>query len=147
MRENRDEIIIQAAPEEVWAVLTDMGKHEDWNPLIYHATGKIKLGEKVRLSAKTGSTDMNYTCLVVNVEPNREFKWKWHIVSPLLIRGEHTFTLEPAKENSTRFVNLEIFKGVLVPFLAKMLVTDGKDGMLAMDEALKNRVEQSVLPA
>lgn len=49
MRENWEEIIIHAAPEEVWDVLTDLGKHAEWNPLIYRAEGKIELGERVRL--------------------------------------------------------------------------------------------------
>ncbi len=143
MRENRDEIIIQAAPEEVWGVLTDLGKHAEWNPLIYRAEGKIELGGEVKLSAKSGSIDMNLNCLVVMVELNREFQWKWHIVLPFLFRGEHTFTIEPADEKSIRFVNVEIFKGLLVPFFTKVLANDGKDGMLAMDKALKVRVEQS----
>jgi hypothetical protein len=143
MRENRDEIIIQATSEEVWGVLTDLGKHAEWNPLIYRAEGKIELGGKVKLSAKVGSIDMNYDCLVINVEPNREFQWKWHIVLPILFRGEHTFTIKPADEKSIRFVNVEIFKGILVPLFTKFLATDGKDGMVAMDKALKDRVEQS----
>lgn len=143
MRENRDEIIIQAAPEEVWGVLTDLGKHAEWNPLIYRAEGKIELGGEVKLSAKSGSIDMNLNCLVVMVELNREFQWKWHIVLPFLFRGEHTFTIEPADEKSIRFVNVEIFKGLLVPFFTKVLANDGKDGMVAMDKALKVRVEQS----
>ena len=143
MRENRDEIIIQATPEEVWDILTDLGKHGEWNPLIYRATGKIELGGKVRLSAKSGSIDMNYNCSVSKVEPYRELQWKWHIVFPFIFRGDHTFTIEHADDKSIKFVNVEIFKGILVPFFARMLATDGKDSMLAMDKALKNRAEQS----
>jgi hypothetical protein len=140
---NRDEVIIHAAPEEVWGILTNLDKHSEWNPLIYRAKGNIELGGRVRLSAKSGSFDMNYNCFVVKVEVNREFKWKWHIVLPFLFRGEHTFTLEPVDEKSIRFINLEIFKGLLVPFFAKVLANDGKDSMVAMDIALKYRVEQS----
>ena len=147
MRENRDEIIIQAPSEEVWDVLTNLTKHAEWNPLIYRAEGKIKLGAKVRLSAKSGSIDMNYKCLVVYVNPNREFQWKWHIVFPFLFRGEHTFTIEPTDDKSIRFINVEIFKGLLVPFLTKFLATDGKDSMVAMDKALKDRVEHSRISA
>lgn len=143
MRENRDEIIIQAGPEDVWDVLTDLGKHAEWNPLIYRAEGKIELGRKVRLSAKSGSFDLNYNCLVVKVEPFREFQWKWHIVLPFLFRGEHTFTFEPADEKTIRFINVEIFKGLLVPLFTKELATHGKDSMVAMDKALKDRVELS----
>ncbi len=143
MIENRDEIIIQATPEEVWEVLTNLNKHAEWNPLIYSAEGKIELGGKVRLSAKSGSIDLNYKCLVVKLKSNREFQWKWHIVFPFLFRGEHAFTIEPINDKSVRFINIEIFKGILVPLFTKVIATDGKDGMVAMDKALKDRLELS----
>jgi uncharacterized protein YndB with AHSA1/START domain len=82
MMENRNELEIQATPEEVWDVLTDLGKHAEWNPLIYHAEGKIEGGHLVKLSARTASRDMNFNCAVVRVEPNREFQWNWHVVFP-----------------------------------------------------------------
>ena len=112
MRENRDEIIIQATPEEVWDILTDLGKHGEWNPLIHRATGKIELGGKVRLSAKSGSIDMNYNCSVVKAEPYRELQWKWHIVFPFLFRGDHTFTIEHADDKSIKF-NLQRHPGAI----------------------------------
>lgn len=143
MRENRDEIIIQATSEEVWDVLTNLNIYAEWNPFIYSTEGEIELGGKVRLSAKSGSIDMNFNCLVVKVIPNRELQWKWHIVFPILFRGEHTFTIEPADDKSIRFINVEIFKGILLPLFTKMVATDGKDGMVAMDKALKDRVEHS----
>jgi hypothetical protein len=142
MRANYDQVEIQASPEEVWDVLTDLSKHADWNPLIYRAEGTVEVGQKIELSARTASTDLNYTCYVVRVEPGRELQWIWHIIFPFLIRGDHTFTIEPIDEQSVRFLNLEIFKGILVPLPAKDLMTNGKDAMVAMDRALKSRVEQ-----
>jgi len=143
MKENRDEIHIQATAEEVWTVLTDLPKHAEWNPLIYRADGKIEPGGKVRLSAKTGDLDMNFRCRCVRVEPNQALKWNWHVVLPFLFRGEHTFNIEPIDDKTIRFVNVEAFYGLLVPFFTNMLETDGKKGMVEMDKALKNRVEQS----
>lgn len=142
MMENRDEVEILATPKEVWNVLTDLDKHAEWNPLIYHAKGEVKLRQTVKVSARTSSRDMNYRCLVVRVEPNQEFQWNWHVVFPFLVKGEHIFRIEPINESSVRFINREIFKGILIPFLKKELLTSGKDAMVAMDKALKERVEQ-----
>lgn len=141
MMENRNDLEIMAPPEEVWNVLTDLTKHAEWNPLIYRAEGKIEEGQKVKVSARTASRDMNFSCLVVSVQPNREFQWNWHIVLPFLLKGEHIFKIAPINENSVRFTNQEIFKGILVPFLAREFETDSKDAMVAMDKALKERVE------
>ena len=58
MKENRNEIKIQAAAEDVWNVLTDLDAYADWNPLLYCAEGKVAVGETVNLSAKTASNDI-----------------------------------------------------------------------------------------
>jgi hypothetical protein len=47
MKENRNEIEIQATPETIWGVLTDLGKYAEWNPLLYRAEGKIAWALKV----------------------------------------------------------------------------------------------------
>jgi len=142
MMENRNELDIQATAEEVWTVLTDMGKHSDWNPLIYLAEGKIEVGHIVKVSAITASRDMKFHCTVVEVEPNLEFQWKWHVVFPLLLRGDHIFRIEPIRQNTIRFTDREIVKGILVPFLRKEFETSSKDAMVAMGMALKERVEK-----
>ena len=140
--ENRNELLIQASPEEVWKVLTDLGKHAEWNPLICHAEGKVEVGQKVKVLARTASRDMSFNCLVVKVEPNRAFQWVWHVVLPFLLKGEHIFKIEPVDEDSVRYIDQEIFKGLLLPFLTKDLATNSKDAMVAMGYALKERVEQ-----
>jgi hypothetical protein len=144
MIENRNEIEIQATPEEVWKVLTDLGGYADWNPLLYRAEGQVKAGTKVKLSARTTSNDMNFNCSVTRVEQNREFAWKFHVILPFLFRGEHIFRIEPLNEHRVRFIDREIFKGLLVPLQAKDLETSAKDGMVAMGEALKARVEKLI---
>ena len=142
MKENRNEIEIQATVENVWDVLTDLKAYAEWNPLLYRAEGKVAVGEKVELSAKTASNDMNFSCTVTKVEENREFSWTFHIGVPFLFRGEHIFRVEPIDEQSVRFIDLEIFNGLLVPLQAKDLETNAKDGMIAMGKALKEKVEK-----
>lgn len=141
MKENRNEIEIQASAKDVWKVLTDLKAYAEWNPLLYRAEGKVAVGEKVDLSAKTASNDMNFACTVTKVDENREFAWKFHVGMPFLFRGEHIFRIDPIDEQSVRFVDREIFNGLLVPLQAKDLETNAKDGMIAMGEALKERVE------
>jgi hypothetical protein len=142
MKENRNEIEIQATPEKVWEVLTDLGKYSEWNPLLYRAEGKVAVGEKVELSARGASNDMNLLCSVTQVELNRQFSWKFHVGLPFLFRGEHIFAIKPINEHRVRFIDREIFHGLLVPLQAKNLETNAKAGMIAMGDALKKRVEQ-----
>ena len=141
MKENRNEIEIQSTSEKVWEVLTDFDKYPEWNPLLCRAEGKLAVGEKVDLRVRSASNDMNLLCTVTVVEPNRQFSWKFHVVLPFLFRGEHFFKIEPIDEHKVRFIDREVFHGLLVPLQAKNLETNAKPAMLAMGKALKQRAE------
>jgi hypothetical protein len=142
MKELRTEIEIQATPDKVWQVLTNLNQYPEWNPFIHHAIGTAKLGEKVDITFKSGSKDMTLHCIVIKVEPNRELCWKYHVILPGLWSGEHSFTIEPIGTNQVRFIDKEIFTGLLIPFQAKDIDTNSRRDFSEMDKALKAKAEQ-----
>jgi len=142
MKELRTEIEIQASPEKVWQILADLDKWPEWNPFIHHAIGKAKVGEKVDITVRSASKEMTLHCTVSKAEPNRELRWKYHVILPGLFRGEHSFIIEPMGANKVRFIDREVFNGLLVPLQAKDIDTNSRLGFEAMDKALKARAEQ-----
>ena len=56
--------------------------------------------------------------------------------------GEHSFIIEQAAGNKIRFIDREIFNGLLVSSQAKDIDTNSKQGFQAMDKALKARAER-----
>ena len=142
MKELRTEIEIQAAPEKVWQVISELDKYPEWNPFIHHAIGKAKIGEKVDITFKTEAKEMTLHCIVIKVEPNRELRWKYHVGLNALFSGEHSFVIEPIDANHVRFVDREVFNGLLVPLQIKDIDTNSKHGFEAMDQALKERAER-----
>jgi len=145
MKELRTEIEIQASPEKVWQIMTDLDKYPEWHP---YATpvGKVAVGEKVDLALKPANSTakgMVLHCSVTKVEANREFRWKYFVGATLLFSGEHIFTIEPIDANYVRFIDREIFNGLLVPLQAKDIDTSSRDSFVAMDKALKVRAEQA----
>lgn len=143
MKENRNEIVIDATENQVWDVLTDLEKYAEWNPLLYRGKGKVELGETVVVDAKTATKDMNFVCKVITVDPLKEFAWKFHVIHPILFRGVHSFQIEPLGEKRVKFMDRETFKGLLLPTQAKDLTTHGLDAMIEMGKALKKRVEKT----
>jgi hypothetical protein len=143
MKELVTEIEIQAAPEKVWQILTGLDQWLVWNPFIHPAIGKAQVGEKVDITVRSGSREMTLHCTVVKAEPNRELCWKYHVILPGLFRGEHSFTIEPMGANKVRFIDREIFNGLLVPLQAKDIDANSRHGFEEMDKALKSRAEQS----
>ena len=75
-------------------------------------------------------------------EPNRELRWLGHFWLPGLFDGEHSFSIEPLADRRVRFIQRERFKGLLVPFLSKMLDGDISRGFNEMNRALKLRAER-----
>lgn len=142
MKELCTEIEIQASPEKVWHVLTDLDQYPGWNPFIHHATGVARVGEKVNITFRSGSKEMTLHCTITRAEPNRELHWKYHILLPALFSGEHCFTIQPLEGDRVRFIDREVFHGLLVPTQARDIDTNSKRGFEAMDKALKAKAER-----
>lgn len=142
MKENHCEIEIQGTAEQVWQVLTNLDEYSEWNPLLYKGSGKVELGETVTVSARTATKDMDFVCRVVEFEPYRKFAWRFHVIHPILFRGLHIFQVEPLRDQRVRFIDREVFKGLLLPMQAKDLTTNGLEAMVEMGKALKQRVEE-----
>jgi len=144
MKELRTEIEIQASPERVWQVLADLARWTEWNPFIAPVVGKAKVGARVDISVPPGGGTNRRVlhCTVVKAEPNRELCWNYHVGPAALFRGEHSFTIEALGANRVRFVDQEVFDGLLVPLQAKDIDTNARRGFEVMDQALKARAEK-----
>jgi hypothetical protein len=92
----------------------------------------------------SGANGMTFRPTVLKSEPNRELRWIGHLLIPGLFDGEHIFTIEPLGPNRVRFVQREIFTGLLVPLFARGLDTDTQRGFEEMNQALKVQAEQAV---
>jgi hypothetical protein len=135
------EIDINATPERVWQVLTDLNGHADWDPFITHAAGDISVGEKISVTIEPpGGRAMTFKPTITQVDDNRELAWLGHFVMPGIFDGAHRFTLEPHGDG-TRVCQSEAFSGVLVWF-SRGLLANTERGFSALNHALKQRAEQ-----
>ncbi len=143
MREITTEIEIKARPPHVWEILTDFDAYPSWNPFISRIIGELRVGSRLDVTmTQPGGKPARFTPKVLRVRPNRELRWKGKLFVGGLFDGEHIFTIEPAGGSSVLFVQRERFRGILVPFLRKMLETKTRNGFLAMNKALKARAEK-----
>jgi hypothetical protein len=144
VKELHSEIQIDAPAERVWELLTDFASYPQWNPFIRKISGQPASGERLEVRlAPPGGRGMTFKPKVLNAEPNHEFRWLGHLLVPGLFDGEHSFTIQPLEEKRVRFVQREVFKGVLVPLLGRSLETNTQRGFEEMNRALKERAEAS----
>jgi hypothetical protein len=143
MKQLRTEIEINASPERVWQLLTDFASFPQWNPFIRQASGEPGKGAQLQVYLQpSGAKGMTFRPKVLKAEPNRELRWLGHFLIPGLFDGEHSFTIEPLEAGRVRFVQREIFTGLLVPLFARGLDKDTRRGFEEMNQALKLRAER-----
>lgn len=136
------EIEIRASAERVWTLLTDFDNFPKWNPFIRRVRGEPKVGQQLEVFIRPRGTDgITFHPTVLKAQPNCELRWLGHFLIPGLFDGEHIFAIAPLSKNRVRFIQKEIFRGLLVPLLAKKIDSNTRQGFEKMNQALKIRSE------
>ena len=140
-KEINDEIEIGAPAEAVWKALTDFESFREWNPFIRPVVGTASEGAELRVQIRPpGGRATAFRPRVTVAEANRELRWRGRLWLPGLFDGEHIFEIEPLGPGRVKFVQREVFSGLLVPFMAKS-IDQTQLGFGEMNRALKERVE------
>lgn len=139
------EITIDAPPERVWRILTDLEGYRSWNPFLVESSGQVEIGQRLvnRLQAPGGRAQ-TFRPTVTAVDHARTFEWLGRLGLPGIFDGRHRFDLEPTADGGTRLVHQEHFNGVLVRLLRSSLDTGTRQGFELMNQALKARAESDV---
>ena len=139
----KTEILINASPEKVWAILTDFESYPKWNPFIKSISGKVAVGNKIvaRLEPPEAS-GMTFKPRVLAFDINKQFSWIGHLLMPGLFDGEHHFELIGHGNGTTTFIQSEKFNGILVPLFKKMLDVNTVNGFNQMNQKLKELAEK-----
>lgn len=139
------EIVIDATPERVWEILTDLPSYHSWNPFIIESGGDVVVGQRLtnRLQLASGKAQ-TFTPTVTVVDPGKTFEWLGRLGFPGIFDGRHRFDLEPTADGGTHLRHREFFSGVLVRLLRSRLDTDTRKGFELMNQALKERAEATV---
>lgn len=141
VKELRTEIEINAAPERVWQILTDTEKFPQWNPFIHSLKGNLAQGQTIEVFLGESSTKgMTFRPTVLQVIPNRTFRWLGHLFINGLFDGEHIFEIEPLAANRVRFIQREQFNGILVPLFN---FDSTRRGFESLNQAIKARAESA----
>lgn len=142
MKELQTEISISASPDRVWSILTNYENHARWNPFIKSIQGDKKAGGRLRVEIKPPEAGgMVFKPVIKVFDQGKEFRWKGKMLVSGLFDGEHYFLLSSNGNGKTKFVQGEIFNGILVGAFGKTLEKT-KKGFELMNEALMKECEK-----
>ena len=139
-KEIETEILINATPAKVWAILTDFENYPSWNPFITSIKGNLSVGNKitVRIEQAEGK-GMTFKPKILSCQVNKEFTWIGHLFFSGIFDGKHKFELIDNENGTTSFRQSEKFKGIVVWLLN---AENTRKGFVEMNEKLKIMAEK-----
>lgn len=106
-----DSIQIAATPENVWAVLADLGNYPQWHPAFQSVTGQLAVGSKLTIGTTSPTTGNPVTLkvTVLAVEPGTELAWASKLLGITTIRRR--FLLRSA-DGGTELTQAGTYRGL-----------------------------------
>jgi hypothetical protein len=96
MKRLHTEVLIDAGPEAVWAVLTDFARYGDWNPFLVAAEGVPAQGERLTVTlAPPGGRRITMKPVLTEVANTQVLEWWGHLGVRGIFDGRHRFELHP----------------------------------------------------
>jgi uncharacterized membrane protein len=139
------EILIEATPAAIWAVLTDLPAHRTWNTYAPEWSGTLAPGEELHIVAKPGGTERRFRAIIHEVRPDALLAYRAHLLSPPIMRMAHEIELRDAGTHDGRprctLVQRETIAGLLVPLVWPIFERQAGTGFAQMNEDLKRVAE------
>ncbi len=143
--ELRTSVDVDATPETVWSVITDVPAIPQWAPALTAATGSFERDDIV-VSFPPGSPLLRTTvhARVLEVTPRRRLRFALRLArlgAPGLLDTDHTMTV--VEQDGGVRLWLEIrFRGLLLPLLSRSLNRDRAPAFGPVAPLLKARIEE-----
>jgi hypothetical protein len=139
-------ININVPPSVVRQIFFDFPSYPEWNPFITSITcNDPSLSPGSRLQIKT--LDAGFQSTIFENKPDN-FNWLGMVGAAWIFRGNHIFKFEPLGdigENGEtvgcKFIQDEVFGGLLAPLLMFFYRPKMEKGFSAMNAALKSKAE------
>src|SRR3954470_22514684 len=125
-REMRTSIDLDATPERVWEVLTDVPAYPDWTPVLISAEGVLAVGGRVVFGFPPLHPLLRSTVpvRVLEVTPGRRLRCAWRFARlgmPGLLDAELISTIDLPGDVGVRLWLQFWVRGLLLPLIVRSL--------------------------
>lgn len=138
------EIELDSSATKIYHVLIDFKNYKYWNPSITNAQGKGEVDNTIQVEIQwPGLRKKLYTLRLIELIPDNIIRWRGKLGFPFLFSGDHAFIVKQAQDLSkTHLKQVELFTGLLVPFLYFFLKHNIYQGFILLNQALKEYLEK-----
>ncbi len=135
---------IDAPPELVWEVLTDLAAYPRWNPFTIEVRSTLRVGDPIDLTVRMSR--LGWTVKqrerVSEVRAPERLAWTMKLGSRHLVNAERIQRIERLPSGGSRYTTEDAIAGALAPLVFAIFGTSLEDGFRAMAAALKAEAEQ-----
>ena len=142
MHKVETEVTIAAPAADVWRVLMDWPSYPEWNPNVRRIEGDARVGARLKVRLRNRPfLPIRLQPTLVYLTPERYLAWRGAVLGPFILEGERYFELIPTGPERCRMRIGERFTGLLTPAFGALLARIVEPSFVAMNEALRVRVE------
>lgn len=136
------QVTVQASPQQVWSVLTDLPSYPTWNRYSPTAQGDLRIGGFVEIVAQIGQSGQRVNNRVLELDAPHLLCWEsrnWYHALAYGVR-RRTLTLQP--DGTTLFREEETMYGPLAGIIRLALEKQLLAGLRLECECLKTETER-----
>ena len=132
---------IQAPPDIIWEVLSDIDNWPSWNPIYPKASGRLGIGQQLDLTlALPGLPQRHLTPYVADWVPETQILWTERFMGGL-VKTVRFIEIEKLGPASAILANGELVDGLLAELWLHKRRRAMKAGFAAMSEAVRQKAE------
>ncbi len=144
MQTIKTEIEINASPEKVWDIISDVERWHEWSPTINASEGKAKTGSTVditMMSKEAGKDGPKYSPKIIQMDELKYFHWRAHMMAGFIFTNDKIIEIEKT-DAGTKVIHTETFKGLMAAAMKGQMAKGVPPMLNMMNKALKELAEK-----
>ncbi|MFK7975201.1 MAG: SRPBCC family protein [Halioglobus sp.] len=137
--------VINASPDEVWALISDFEGYSQWNPYLTKIEGAFKVGETVSVTLVDANFEGPFVVKprMFSIESGKSFSWKGQVGIQGVMDTHHVFAISETEDGNTQIHQYEEFRGLIAKTMAdkKDRHANTQHAFAAMHSAIKAELE------
>lgn len=132
---------VNAPPETVWEVITDLPRYGEWNPFVRACRSTLKPGDPLQMEVRLGNTTRQEEEVIREYDEGRGFAYSMRPPPLGALASFRSHRIEPLGEGKSRYYSHFELKGWLSPVVKAFVGAKLQTGFTGMSQGIKQRAE------